>query len=200
MTPIFTISQKPNNLSALSTPINSKPPSYTTFLIPRSLGSPVSYLSYLFVFLSYYCHANCDCLEGQVQPFWLTTADEEKLFCWHVLPLDVYLENEYELFTSAVSGEIAEELKGTVGEKLLSSDPDSKVVVNFHGVSSSFVQLLIPFSNAPLIFPRSLQSYRIPCPFSSPSQVIPFKTILLLSLHQSNILSQHHHHHHHHHL
>lgn len=82
------------------------------------------------------------CVEGQVQPFWLTTADQEKLFCWHVLPLDVYLENEHELFTAAVSGEVAEELKGTIGEKLLSSDPESRVVVNFHGVGCAFFRFL----------------------------------------------------------
>ncbi|KAI4652738.1 uncharacterized protein J4E78_007565 [Alternaria triticimaculans] len=78
--------------------------------------------------------------KGQVQPFWLTTADQEKLFCWHVLPLDVYLENEHELFTAAVSGEVAEELKGTIGEKLLSSDPESRVVVNFHGNAGHIAQ------------------------------------------------------------
>jgi hypothetical protein len=57
-----------------------------------------------------------------------------------VLPLDVYLENEHELYTKAVSGEIVDELKGTVGEKLLSSDPESRVVVNFHGVGFTFVR------------------------------------------------------------
>ncbi|KAB2107206.1 hypothetical protein AG0111_0g3992 [Alternaria gaisen] len=78
--------------------------------------------------------------KGQVQPFWLTTADQEKLFCWHVLPLDVYLENEHELCTKAVSGEIVDELKGTVGEKLLSNDPESRVVVNFHGNAGHIAQ------------------------------------------------------------
>ena len=57
-----------------------------------------------------------------------------------MLPLDVYLENEHELYTKAVSGEIVDELKGTVGEKLLSSDPESRVVVNFHGVGFTFVR------------------------------------------------------------
>lgn len=84
--------------------------------------------------------------EGQVQPFWLDTTDNEKLFCWHVLPLDVYLENEQELVSAIGTGEIAKELKGTVGEKLLRRDVDSRVVVNFHGVSS----LLSTFSRIPL--------------------------------------------------
>lgn len=70
-----------------------------------------------------------------MQPFWLETTDKEKLFCWHVLPLDVYLENENELVMAASMDEISDGLKGTVGEKLLSRDVDSRVVVNFHGVS-----------------------------------------------------------------
>lgn len=64
-----------------------------------------------------------------------------------MLPLDVYLENEHELYTKAVSGEIVDELKGTVGEKLLSSDPESRVVVNFHGVGFTFIgSLLFPLA------------------------------------------------------
>ncbi|KAH7402528.1 Alpha/Beta hydrolase protein [Pyrenochaeta sp. MPI-SDFR-AT-0127] len=78
--------------------------------------------------------------KGQVQPFWLDTTDGEQLFCWHVLPLDVYLENEHELVTAATSGEVVEELKGTVGEKLLRRNPEAKVVVNFHGNAGHVAQ------------------------------------------------------------
>lgn len=86
-------------------------------------------------------YTNARNLEGQVQPFWLDTTDGEKLFCWHVLPLDVYLENEYELVNAAREGEVAEELKDTLGEKLIRRDSKSRVVVNFHGVSSFFTIL-----------------------------------------------------------
>jgi len=81
-------------------------------------------------------------LEGQVQPFWLDTTDGERLFCWHVLPLDVYLANEVELAQAATSGEVVDGLEGTVGAKLLKRDVESRVVVNFHGVSLFFVCLL----------------------------------------------------------
>lgn len=73
-----------------------------------------------------------NCVEGQVQPFWLDTVDGERLFCWHILPLDVYLQHESELMTGA--GGIAEDLKETIGARLLSGNGESKVVVNFHGV------------------------------------------------------------------
>jgi hypothetical protein len=77
-------------------------------------------------------------LEGQVQPFWLDTSDGERLFCWHVLPLDVYLENENELVQAVTTGEVVDGLEGTVGAKLLKRDVDGRVVVNFHGVSLFF--------------------------------------------------------------
>ncbi|KAJ8108971.1 hypothetical protein OPT61_g7798 [Boeremia exigua] len=71
--------------------------------------------------------------KGQVQPFWLETTDSERLFCWHVLPLDVYMQNEEQLAMSARTGEVVDELKGTTGEKLLRADSQARVVVNFHG-------------------------------------------------------------------
>lgn len=58
-----------------------------------------------------------------------------------MLPLDVYLENELEIVQKA-SG-LVEDLTETVGYKLLKSDPESKIVVNFHGVS--FLHMSIAF-------------------------------------------------------
>jgi hypothetical protein len=83
--------------------------------------------------------ANRVAAEGQVQPFWLDTSDGEKLFCWHVLPLDVYLENESELIKAVTTGEVVDGLEGTVGAKLLKMDVESRIVVNFHGVSLLFL-------------------------------------------------------------
>ncbi|KAL1611857.1 hypothetical protein SLS60_000078 [Paraconiothyrium brasiliense] len=72
--------------------------------------------------------------KGQVTPFWLETIDGEKLFCWHVLPLDVYLEHEREL-VSSVQADVVEsgEFKRTLGARLLREDGEGRVVVNFHG-------------------------------------------------------------------
>ena len=77
--------------------------------------------------------------EGQVQPFRLNTTDGENLFCWHVLPLDVYLQHEHDLVFNAAAGEVSDGLVGTLGEKLWRADDEAKVVVNFHGVSYSFL-------------------------------------------------------------
>jgi hypothetical protein len=46
------------------------------------------------------------------------------------------MENENELVQAVTTGEVVDSLEQTVGAKLLRRDADSKVVVNFHGVSS----------------------------------------------------------------
>ncbi|KAF2271177.1 hypothetical protein CC78DRAFT_563710 [Lojkania enalia] len=76
--------------------------------------------------------------KGQVQPFHLETTDGETLFCWHVLPMDVYTEHENELVQKA--GVVVEDLRGTVGYTLLKGDGESKVVVNFHGNAGHLAQ------------------------------------------------------------
>ncbi|KAF2823552.1 alpha/beta-hydrolase [Ophiobolus disseminans] len=78
--------------------------------------------------------------KGQVQPFWLDTSDGERLFCYHVLPLDVYLEHESELVQAVTTGEVVDELESTVGAKLLKRDAESRVVVNFHGNAGHIAQ------------------------------------------------------------
>lgn len=65
-------------------------------------------------------------------PFNLTTSDGETLFCWHVLPLDVYLEHENELVQNTLGA--VDDLRETLGYKLLKRDAKGRVVVNFHGV------------------------------------------------------------------
>jgi hypothetical protein len=91
--------------------------------------------------------------EGQVQPFWLNTTDNERLFCWHVLPLDVYLDNEAELVQKVTSGEVVDGLEGTVGKRLMKKEGE-RVVVNFHGVSrvafSLFSSCILSFFSSPL--------------------------------------------------
>jgi hypothetical protein len=54
-----------------------------------------------------------------------------------VLPLDVYLEHEHEVFQKTLGG-VTEDFAATVGAKLLKKDGKSKVVVNFHGVCLAF--------------------------------------------------------------
>jgi hypothetical protein len=110
-------------------------------------------------------------VEGQVQPFWLDSTDGERLFCWHVLPLDVYLANEVELAQAATSGEVVDGLEGTVGAKLLKRDAESRVVVNFHGVSLFLIFSCFLFSASSFCSPivRMSLLFLLVVLFSSPN-------------------------------
>jgi hypothetical protein len=73
------------------------------------------------------------CLEGQVQPFHLKTPDNETLFAWHVLPLQVY--NDHHPSLDAASPDApplrpAEAHSQTRAFEILASDPTARVVVN----------------------------------------------------------------------
>lgn len=70
-------------------------------------------------------------IEQQVQPFHLTTPDNETLYGWHVLPLHL-CQSEASLLSSNVpSGPVpVAELPGTPAYKLLTGNPKAKVIVN----------------------------------------------------------------------
>ncbi|EEH41603.1 hypothetical protein PAAG_03166 [Paracoccidioides lutzii Pb01] len=71
-------------------------------------------------------------LKSQVQPFNIRTPDNENLYAWHILP--PYLCKKYEelLLANASSGP-AEDVTKTMTFKLLTEDPNARVVVNLHG-------------------------------------------------------------------
>ncbi|CAI6335735.1 unnamed protein product [Periconia digitata] len=77
--------------------------------------------------------------KGQVTPFWLDTSDGEQLFCWHVLPMDVYLKNEHEIAMKTTGG-VVDDFQSSVGAMFLKKDVKSRVVVNFHGNAGHVAQ------------------------------------------------------------
>ena len=103
-------------------------------------------------------------LKNQVQPFYLRTPDGEILHGWHVLPLGVYVDNEHalvqqgnagpvDLTTTAAAvddgrkngegtddGGVGTRVEDMLSFKLLMQDPESKVVVNFHGNAGTVAQ------------------------------------------------------------
>ena len=66
-------------------------------------------------------------LENQVSPFSITTPDGIKLYAWHIIPLGVYAKHEAEIVNGKRS--FLEDIKDTVGFRLLTEDPESRVVV-----------------------------------------------------------------------
>ncbi|RAL15930.1 alpha/beta hydrolase [Aspergillus homomorphus CBS 101889] len=71
-------------------------------------------------------------LKTQVQPFNLVTPDNETLYTWHLLPLQLCKEHEEDLHENEQYGP-AEDYTKTSAFKLLANDPNARVVVSFHG-------------------------------------------------------------------
>jgi hypothetical protein len=68
---------------------------------------------------------------NQVTPFILQTPDHENLYAWHVLPADVYAENEQEIRSEKRPLAPVSDITDTIGFRLLTSKegPPARVVV-----------------------------------------------------------------------
>ncbi|KAE8152863.1 Alpha/Beta hydrolase protein [Aspergillus avenaceus] len=71
-------------------------------------------------------------LKTQVQPFNLTTPDNETLYGWHLIPPHLCKEHEEKLNANEPSGP-AEDYTKTPAFELLANDPNARVVIAFHG-------------------------------------------------------------------
>ncbi|KAI9374992.1 Alpha/Beta hydrolase protein [Aspergillus egyptiacus] len=71
-------------------------------------------------------------LKTQVQPFNLVTPDNETIYGWHLLPLHLCREHEAELDEDKPAGPEGD-YTATPAFKLLANNPNSRVVVSFHG-------------------------------------------------------------------
>jgi hypothetical protein len=86
---------------------------------------------------------------NQVTPFILRTPDNESLYAWHVLPADVYAENERELRSETRPFAPVADITSTIGFRLLTSKegPPARVVVyctqNTPELPSSIITLII---------------------------------------------------------
>lgn len=76
--------------------------------------------------------------KNQVQPFNFTTPDHEVIYAWHVLPLGLYAKHETELLRQP-SG-CAEDITKSLAFQLLRDEPDSKLIINFHGNAGNVAQ------------------------------------------------------------
>ncbi|KAI0113921.1 Alpha/Beta hydrolase protein [Nemania sp. FL0031] len=74
-------------------------------------------------------------LRNQVTPFFLTTPDGESLHAWHILPLELYRQNQ-EALSMEPQG-LALEVKERLNFKLLRDDPSSLLVLYFHGAAGT---------------------------------------------------------------
>jgi len=76
--------------------------------------------------------------KNQITPFNFTTPDHERIFAWHVIPLGLYAKHESE-FLEQQPG-CAEDITVTKGFQLLRDDPNSRLIINFHGNAGTVAQ------------------------------------------------------------
>ncbi|CAK7226139.1 hypothetical protein SEUCBS140593_006140 [Sporothrix eucalyptigena] len=74
-------------------------------------------------------------MRNQVTPFWIQTADGEKLHAWHILPVELYRHNEPAL-TSEPAGLILD-FTSRLAFRLLRDDPEARLVLHFHGAGGT---------------------------------------------------------------
>ncbi|KAJ5727765.1 hypothetical protein N7493_005585 [Penicillium malachiteum] len=74
-------------------------------------------------------------LRNQVTPFSIKTTDGERLYAWHILPLELYRQNEASLIEEP-SGFVSD-IKSRVGLQLLRDDPEARLVIHMHGAGGT---------------------------------------------------------------
>lgn len=75
--------------------------------------------------------------ENQVTPFQITTTDGHSLFTWLIAPLGLYARHA-EAFIAEEPG--VNDIEEKLAFKLLKADPDSRLLIYFHGNSASLAQ------------------------------------------------------------
>ena len=65
--------------------------------------------------------------ENQVRPFNISTPDGQVLFVWLIVPLALYTKHESLLSQESVG--LAEKIEDTMAFKLLTTDPESRLVI-----------------------------------------------------------------------
>ncbi|KAG9237084.1 Alpha/Beta hydrolase protein [Amylocarpus encephaloides] len=76
--------------------------------------------------------------KNQITPFNFTTPDNELIYAWHVMPLGLYAKHEVEILHRP-SG-CAEDITRTKAFQLLQDNPDSRLIINFHGNAGTVAQ------------------------------------------------------------
>ncbi|KAL6708088.1 hypothetical protein ACN47E_003522 [Coniothyrium glycines] len=76
-------------------------------------------------------------LKNQITPFRISTEDGEQLFAWLIAPLGVYAKHANELIHEVLHGN---DIEDRLAFKLLRSNPESRLLLYFHGNSATIAQ------------------------------------------------------------
>jgi pimeloyl-ACP methyl ester carboxylesterase len=85
--------------------------------------------------------------ENQVTPFSLTTADNQTLYAWHILPLPLYAQHEATLSTHPTG--FSNNITTTQNFRLLRDDPTAKLIISCTSPPPPTPLSPLPLSNHP---------------------------------------------------
>ncbi|KAJ5825330.1 hypothetical protein N7474_002468 [Penicillium riverlandense] len=74
-------------------------------------------------------------LRNQVTPFSIKTSDGERLYAWHILPVELYRKHEQSLVEES-EGSVSD-ISSRLSFRLLRDDPDARLVIHLHGAGGT---------------------------------------------------------------
>jgi abhydrolase domain-containing protein 12 len=69
-------------------------------------------------------------LKNQVTPFSINASDGERLYAWHILPVELYRKNELSL-VAELTGFVSD-ITSRLAFQLLRDDPDARLILHMH--------------------------------------------------------------------
>ena len=74
-------------------------------------------------------------LKNQVTPFSIKTPDNEKLYAWHVLPVELYRKHEQSLVAEPIG--FVSDIKSRHSFRMLHDDPEARLIIHMHGAGGT---------------------------------------------------------------
>ena len=74
-------------------------------------------------------------LKNQVTPFSINTSDNERLYAWHILPVELYRKHELPLITEPAG--FVSDITSRLAFQLLRDDPDARLILHMHGAGGT---------------------------------------------------------------
>ncbi|KFY68203.1 hypothetical protein V496_01225, partial [Pseudogymnoascus sp. VKM F-4515 (FW-2607)] len=74
-------------------------------------------------------------LKNQVTPFSITTSDSERLYAWHILPVELYRKHELPLVAEPTG--FVSDVTSRLAFQLLRDDPDTRLILHMHGAGGT---------------------------------------------------------------
>ncbi|KFY32548.1 hypothetical protein V493_00099 [Pseudogymnoascus sp. VKM F-4281 (FW-2241)] len=74
-------------------------------------------------------------LKNQVTPFSITTSDSERLYAWHILPIELYRKHELPLVAEPTG--FVSDITSRLAFQLLRDDPDARLILHMHGAGGT---------------------------------------------------------------